>query len=46
LVHLEQSLQQVTSGNEKVLKSKDMDVRRKMKQNAELVYDLNVMRKK
>lgn len=46
LIHVEQSLQQVATGNEKILKGKEKEVFRKMKENAELVYDLNVMRKK
>ena len=46
LIHVEQSLQQVATGNEKMLKGKEKEVVRKMKENAELVYDLNVMRKK
>lgn len=37
---------QVTSGTEKMLKSKEKEVMRKMKENSELVYELNVMRKK
>lgn len=45
LIHVEQSLHQVATGNEKMLKGKEMEVVRKMKENAELVFDLNVMRK-
>lgn len=37
---------QVTSGTEKMLKGKEKEVMRKMKENSELVYELNVMRKK
>ena len=36
----------MATGNEKILKGKEKEVFRKMKENAELVYDLNVMRKK
>lgn len=46
LIHVEQSLIQVSTGNEKILKGKEKDVIRKMKENSELVYDLNVMRKR
>ena len=34
LIHVEQSLQQVATGNEKVLKGKEKEVFRKMKENA------------
>lgn len=46
LIHVEESLMQVTSGTEKILKGKEKEVMRKMKENSELVYELNVMRKK
>jgi hypothetical protein len=46
LRHVEESLMQVTSGAEKVVKGKEKEVMRKMKENSELVYELNVMRKK
>ncbi len=46
LIHVEQSLIHVSTGNDKILKGKEKDVVRKMKENSELVYDLNVMRKK
>ena len=46
LVHVEQSLMQVTSGTDRIMKGKDKEVFRKMKENSELVYELNVMRKK
>lgn len=42
---MEKSLQQVATGNEKVLKGKEKEVFRKMKENAELVYDINLLRK-
>lgn len=41
LIHVQQSLMQVTAGNQKILKGKDLDVKRKMKQNADLIYDFN-----
>jgi hypothetical protein len=37
---------QVTSGTDKVLRGKEKEVMRKMKENSELVYELNFMRKK
>jgi regulator of replication initiation timing len=37
---------QVTSGTDRIMKGKDKEVVRKMKENSELVYELNVMRKK
>jgi len=37
---------QVTSGTDRIMKGKDNEVIRKMKENSELVYELNVMRKK
>jgi chromosome segregation ATPase len=43
---VEESLMQVTSGADKVLRGKEKEVMRKMKENSELVYELNVMRKK
>lgn len=46
LIHVEESLMQVTSGTEKLLRGKEKEVMRKMKENSELVYELNVMRKK
>lgn len=38
LIHVEQSLLQVSTGNDKILKGKEKDVVRKMKENSELVY--------
>ena len=38
LVHVEQSLIQVTSGTDRIMKGKDKEVFRKMKENSELVY--------
>lgn len=38
LIHVEESLMQVTSGTEKMLKGKEKEVMRKMKENSELVY--------
>lgn len=46
LRHVEESLMQVTSGADKVLRGKEKEVMRKMKENSELVYELNFMRKK
>lgn len=46
LIHVEQSLLHVTTGNDRIMKGKDKEVFRKMKENSELVYELNVMRKK
>lgn len=40
-MHVEQSLMQVTTGNQKILKAKDLDSKRKMKQNADLIFDFN-----
>jgi hypothetical protein len=37
---------QVTAGNQKILKGKDLDVKRKMKQNADLIFDFNELKKK
>jgi hypothetical protein len=37
---------QVTAGNQKILKAKDLDAKRKMKQNADLIYDFNELKKK
>jgi len=45
LVHVEQSLMQVTAGNQKILKAKELDVKRKMKQNADLIFDFNELKK-
>lgn len=36
----------VSTGNEKIIKGKEKDVIRKMKENSELVFDLNLMRKR
>ena len=41
LVHVEQSLIQATLGTQKVLKAKELDNKRKMKQNADLIFDIN-----
>jgi hypothetical protein len=38
LVHVEQSLVQVTAGTDRLLKGKDKEVVRKMKENSDLVY--------
>ena len=38
LIHVEQSLLQVSTGNDKILKGKEKDVVRKMIENSELVY--------
>ena len=46
LVHVEQSLEQVSKGNNRMLKGKEKEVHRKMKENEELIFELNVMRKK
>lgn len=45
LIHVEQSLMQVTAGNQKVLKAKELDTKRKMKQNADLILDFNDLKK-
>ena len=45
-MHVEQSLLHVSTGNEKALQGRKIEVKRKMFENAELVYDLNNMRKK
>lgn len=45
MVHLEQSLIHVTNGTDRIMKHKDKEVIRKMKENSDLVYELNVMRK-
>ena len=37
---------QVNAGNQKVLRGKDLDVKRKMKQNADLIFDFNELKKK
>ena len=46
LAHVEQSLVQVSGGADRLLRGKEKEVVRKMKENSELVYELNVMRKK
>jgi hypothetical protein len=43
---VEQSLLQLTTGSDKLLKGRQKDVMRKMKENAELVLELNLMRKR
>ena len=45
-MHVEQSLVHVTTGNEKALNDTKKEVKRKMIENAELVFDLNSMRKR
>jgi hypothetical protein len=32
---------QVAAGNQKILKAKELDTKRKMKQNADLILDFN-----
>ena len=46
LVHLEQSLFQVNQSNDKYLQGREEEMTRKMKENAELISDLNDLRKK
>ena len=46
LMHVEESLAQVHAGNEKVMKGKEKELTRKMKENSELVFELNMLRKK
>jgi len=36
---------QVTAGNQKLLKAKELDVKRKMIQNADLILDFNELKK-
>lgn len=36
---------QVTAGNQKTLKAKELDAKRKMKQNADLILDFNELKK-
>lgn len=45
LVHVEQSLFQITSGNMKSIKRKEEEITKKMEENSLLLYELNVMRK-
>lgn len=45
LIHVEESLIQVTSGAERALKDRDKEVLKKMKENSQLVFELNAMRK-
>lgn len=37
---------QVTAGNQKILKAKELDSKRKMKQNADLILEFNDLKKK
>ena len=46
LIQVEESLAQVTQGNEKLMRGKEKELTRKMKENSELVFELNIMRKR
>lgn len=45
LNHVEQSLIQAAKGNQKMIKAKEKDIIRKMKENSELLYAINEMKK-
>jgi hypothetical protein len=46
LIHLEKSLHQVGMSNDRALKGCEKDVVRKLRENAELISDLNDLRKR
>lgn len=43
--HLEKSLKQMNISSEKIILSREQEVHKKLTENAELIYDLNEMRK-
>lgn len=45
LIHVEESLIHVTTGAERALRERDKEVIKKMKENSQLVLELNAMRK-
>lgn len=45
-MHVELSLQQVANSNDKILRGKEKDITRRMKENSELLLEINVMKQK
>ena len=44
-MHVEMSLQQVSVSNDKILRGKEKDISRRMKENSELMYEINIKKK-
>ena len=45
MVHLEKSIHQMNKSSEKIILRREKEIYKKTKENAELIYDLNDMRK-
>lgn len=45
MTHLEKSIYQVNRSSEKIITRREREIYKKTKENAELIYDLNDMRK-
>ena len=43
--HLEKSIHQINKSSEKIIMRREHEVYQKLKENADLIYDLNEMRK-
>jgi hypothetical protein len=46
ILHLEKSIYQVNKASEKILSRRTDEITKKTKENAELIFDLNEIRKK